>query len=70
MNFFLICISWDHRTAIYTQLQSDNGRHIKTGCDAKASLVKSSLETMEVQGSDSAIILFPENILFPEDCQA
>lgn len=71
INFiFLFCNYWDHETAIYTQLQSDNGRHTKTGYDAKVSFVDNPLlEPMEVQEPDSTSIFFPENILFPEDCQ-
>lgn len=50
--FFFFCNSWDHKTAIYPQLQSDNGRHTKTGYDTKVNLVGNNLEPMEVQESD------------------
>lgn len=65
MNFiFLFCSSWDHKTAIYTQLQSDNGRHTKTGYDTKVNLVGNNLEPMEVQVSDSTNTYFPERSYF------
>lgn len=51
--FFFFYNSWDHKTGIYTQLQSDNGRHTKTGYDAKVSLViNNNWKSMEVQESD------------------
>lgn len=62
--FFFSSNSWGHKTGIYTQLQSDNDGHTKTGYDVKASLViNNSLEPMEVQESDSTNILFPKSIL-------